>query len=88
MLHWIRPEPVAFAGANDVAAVPSGPSLLETPMRAFHARMLAHAATRRRAAAASARNDCRIDAIYWKASAPQALDKARALRQSGLCTLP
>jgi len=88
MLHWIRPETVAFAGAIDVAAVPGAPRLFETPLRAFHARMLAHAATRRRAAMTSAGNDCRIDAVYWKASAPQALEKARALRVAGLSVLP
>jgi hypothetical protein len=88
MLHWIRTEPVAFAGAIDIVAVPAAPRLLETPLRAFHARMLAHAATRRRAAAASLRGNCRIDAVYWKSCAPQALVKARALRESGLSRLP
>jgi hypothetical protein len=88
MLHWIRPESVAFAGAVDNVAIPGGQKLLETPQRASHARMLAHAATRRRAAVASAQNDCRVDAVYWKTSAPQALVKARALREAGLCTLP
>jgi hypothetical protein len=88
MLHWIRPETVAFAGAVDAAATPGGPRLFETPLRAAHARMMAHAATRRRAAATSARNDCRVDAVYWKASAPQALVKARALREAGLSLLP
>jgi hypothetical protein len=88
MLHWIRPETVAFAGAIDAVATPGSPRLLETPIRAFHARMLAHAATRRRAAVMSARNDCRVDAVYWKACAPQALTRARALREAGLSVLP
>jgi len=88
MLHWIRPETVAFAGAVDNAALPGGQRLFETPQRASHARMLAHAATRRRAAVASADNDCRIDAVYWKTCAPQALVKARALREAGLSVLP
>jgi hypothetical protein len=88
MLHWIRPETVAFAGAIDVAAVPGAPRLFETPLRACHARMLAHAAQRRRAAMTSAGNNCRIDAVYWKTCAPQALDKAKALRVAGLSTLP
>ncbi len=88
MLHWIRPETVAFAGAVDVAAVPGAPRLFETPLRAVHARMMAHAATRRRAAMTSARNECRVDAVYWKTCAPQALTKARALREAGLSVLP
>jgi hypothetical protein len=88
MLHWIRPASVAFAGAVDVAAVPGAPHLLQPTLRAFHARMLAHAASRRRAAFASACNDCRVDAVYWKACAPEALAKARALRTAGLSLLP
>ena len=88
MLHWIRPAPVAFAGAVDIDPLSGVPDLVKTPLRAFHARMLAYAATRRRAALASFRNDCRIDALYWKASAPQAIAKARALRRQGLATLP
>jgi hypothetical protein len=88
MLHWIRPEIVAFAGAIEGIATPGAPPLFETPLRALHARMLAHAATRRRAAVASRRNDCRVDAVYWKACAPQAVTKARALREAGLSVLP
>ncbi len=88
MLHWIRPETVAFAGANDGAATPGAPHLYETPLRASHARMLAHCASRRRAAQASVRNDCRIDAVYWKTCAPDALTKAKALREAGLSVLP
>jgi hypothetical protein len=37
---------------------------------------------------ASRRNDCRVDAVYWKACAPQAVTKARALREAGLSVLP
>jgi 2-methylisocitrate lyase-like PEP mutase family enzyme len=85
MLHWISPPDVAFCGA---AAAPHGPPVPDVPPRARHARMLAHAATRRRAAAASCRLEARVDALYWKASAPQALERARALRESGLCALP
>ncbi len=88
MLHWIRPDTVAFSGAVDVAAVPGAPRLYEIPQRARHARMLAHCATRRRAAVASALNNCRIDAVYWKVCAPQALMNAKALRQAGLAVLP
>jgi hypothetical protein len=87
MLHWIRPQVVAFAGATQ-AAVPSAPRVVETPLRASHARMLAHCATRRRAAMTSVRNNCRIDAVYWKACAPEALTRARALREAGLTVLP
>jgi hypothetical protein len=50
--------------------------------------MLAHAATRRRAAAASTRLEARVDALYWKSSAPHALERARALRELGLSILP
>jgi hypothetical protein len=84
MLHWVRPPAAAFNGA----AVPAGPFLKDDAPRALHARMLAHAATRRRAAAASARQDARVDAIYWKACAPQAVVKARAFRALGLSRLP
>jgi hypothetical protein len=88
MLHWIRPEPLAFAGARDGAAVPASPLSHDPPQRAVHARMLAYAASRRRAAAASLRNDCRIDALYWKSGAPNAVARARALRLGGLASLP
>jgi hypothetical protein len=50
--------------------------------------MLAHAATRRRAAMASLRDACRVDAVYWKACAPGAVAKARALREEGFSILP
>lgn len=56
--------------------------------RAAHARALAHAATRRKAAAASLRAECRIDALYWKSKVPRSLEDARALRVLGLAALP
>jgi hypothetical protein len=37
---------------------------------------------------ASLRDACRIDALYWKAGAPDAVAKARALRQAGWAELP
>ncbi len=83
MLHWTRPAPVAFSGA----APPADPPQAASP-RAQHARMLARAATGRRAAVASLRNQCRVDALYWKSWAPQALLRARALRALGLSSLP
>jgi hypothetical protein len=88
MLHWTPPSAVAFVGAADPAAIPGDPRLPQTTQRAVHARMLAHAATRRRAAMASLRDACRIDALYWKAGAPDAVAKARALRQAGWAGLP
>ena len=85
MLHWINPPVAALCGP---VAVPAGPPVRDDAPRARHARMLAYAATRRRAAAASMRLLARVDALYWKASAPHALERARALRAQGLPGLP
>jgi hypothetical protein len=52
--------------------------------RADHAKMLAHAAKRRRAAQPPSQNSG-----YWKSCAPAAVRKATAIRQaSGLARLP
>jgi hypothetical protein len=52
--------------------------------RADHAKMLAHAATRRRAAQRPSE-----DRAYWKACAPVAINRAIAIRRDvGLAKLP
>jgi hypothetical protein len=52
--------------------------------RADHAKMLAHAASRRRAAQGPAE-----DRAYWKACAPAAVTRATAIRRdAGLAKLP
>ena len=56
--------------------------------RAIHARMLSFAASRRRAAEASLRQDGRVEALYWKSCAPGFLDRAKAVRCRGLAVLP
>jgi hypothetical protein len=88
MLHWTPPASLAFVGAVDPVAVPGSPRVQDLSRRASHARMLSHAATRRRAAVASLSNACRVDALYWKACAPDAVAKARALREQGFSSLP
>ncbi len=88
MLHWIKPAAVAYAVPHDAVALPWGRAAVEPTPRALHARFLAHAATRRRAAADSASKSQRMDALYWKTCAPSALDKARGLRALGLPALP
>ena len=82
MLHWtparastVTPiaalTPSSMAGRGCVGAA-----------RSDHARMLAHAATRRRAA-------CGAEGDYWKACAPAAIAKAAAIRRgSGFARLP
>ena len=83
MLHWIPSPSVAFAGARRSGATLPGEPRADAPPRAQHALMLAYAAQRRRAAAGTS------DPWYWKAAAPVALDKARALRTGmGLAELP
>jgi hypothetical protein len=81
MLHWIPSPTVAFAGARASIAFPGEARSFSSP-RGRHALMLAYAAQRRRAASGQA------DSRYWKAAAPVALDKARALRAEGLPGLP
>ena len=82
MLHWtpgrtstVTPiaalVPTAMAGRGGVGAA-----------RSDHARMLAHAASRRRAAVGAERD-------YWKACAPAAVARAAAIRKgSGFARLP
>ena len=83
MLHWFPSPSVAFAGARASGAALPGEPRSFAPSRAQHALMLAYAAQRRRAAAGTS------DPRYWKAAAPVALDKARALRTaSGFPELP
>lgn len=83
MLHWSPPASVAFAGARTSGAAVPGEPRSFAPGRAQHALMLAYAAQRRRAASGP------TDARYWKAAAPVALDKARALRiADGFPALP
>jgi hypothetical protein len=74
MLHWFPAPSVAFAGARASGAALPGEPRSFAPQRAQHALMLAYAAQRRRAAAGPS------DPRYWKAAAPVALDKAKALR--------
>lgn len=83
MLHWIASSAIAFAGARrSTAALPGDPALPVPSVRGSHALMLAYAAQRRRAAAAT-------DGRYWKAAAPYAVDRAKLLRaRSDFATLP
>ena len=75
MLHWIAFPSLAFAGARTGcgAALPGDPALPVPSVRGSHALMLAYAAQRRRAAAAT-------ETRYWKAAAPYAVDRAKLLR--------
>ncbi len=83
MLHWFPSPSVAFAGARISGATLPGQPRAFASIRAQHALMLAYAAQRRRAAAGPS------DPRYWKAAAPVALDKARALRTAvGFPALP
>ena len=72
-------SPRTFAG-QPVKARPAYP--VQTTARSAHAHMLEVAAARRLRALERA-NACRgEDADYWKAVAPAALAKARALREA------
>ncbi len=77
-----------------LGGVPTGPRSrlidLEPAGREAHARMLGHAATRRRRAAeADAHGLDASDLTYWKACAPAAVRKASAIRRaSGFQPLP
>jgi len=83
MLHWIPPPASAFVGARAGGPVlPGDTDRCVQNLRAMHALMLAYAAQRRRAAAEPA------DSHYWKAAESHALEKARAIRTSGLPRLP
>jgi hypothetical protein len=76
----------AFSGQ----AVPSRPGHpVQATARSTHAHMLEVAAARRLRALERAHAHRTEDADYWKAVAPAALAKARALREArGLATLP
>lgn len=77
MMQWIRSAPVALFGARPAPVTPFAPVLAVQPCaRAAHAEMLANAAARRRRAQGE-------DAMYWRAVAPLALARARALRMDG-----
>lgn len=84
MLHWTPARSAAATVTPVGALLPTLPihSACRSPSRSDHARMLAHAATRRRAASGE-------DRAYWKACAPAAVAKAAAIRASaGFSRLP
>lgn len=62
------------------AALPGDAVIAEPSARASHARALAYAAQRRRAALASRDADSGVDTAYWKAGVPAALARAAAFR--------
>lgn len=62
------------------AALPGDAIVVEPSARASHARALAYAAQRRRAALASRDADNGVDTAYWKAGVPAAIARAVALR--------
>lgn len=62
------------------AALPGDAVVVEPSARASHARALAYAAQRRRAALASRDQDNGVDTAYWKAGVPAAIARASALR--------
>ena len=82
MLHWTPKAahslaPFNLSQVSPKSAIAPGPS-----MRGDHARMLAHAALRRRRATGE-------DGGYWKACAPAAVAKAAMIRgQRGFPPLP
>ena len=78
MLHW-TPARTAASSISPIGALlsrtePRRPCIGAS--RSDHARMLAHAAKRRRAAQGA-------DGDYWKACAPAAIAKAAAIRTAG-----
>ena len=88
MIHFkpsafFRGRPAVDGGYTPAAS----PTFAAEPFgRADHARMLAHAAKRRRAAANGMVGD---DIDYWKACAPAAIAKAVAIRaQTCFARLP
>jgi hypothetical protein len=83
MLHW-TPARSASQVTPIASLVRSGPPCGGGigASRADHARMLSHAATRRRAAVGE-------DRAYWKACAPAAVARAAAIRgEGGFARLP
>ena len=84
MLHW-TPARMGARSVTPIAALTATAQIACAPVglsRADHARMLGHAATRRRAARGEDRG-------YWIACAPAALAKAAAIRTaSGFARLP
>ena len=83
MMHWTPSRPAAAIAppAREPFDVASSPRTLFGLARADHARMLAHAAKRRRAASGD-------DGAYWKACAPAAVAKAAAIRTARFARLP
>jgi hypothetical protein len=75
MLHWTPGRAVAAKVTPIASMLRAGPPCGSRlgASRADHARMLAHAATRRRAAVGE-------DRAYWKACAPAAVARAAAIR--------
>jgi hypothetical protein len=83
MLHW-TPARSAAVVTPIGSLVPASPARTapRNVSRSDHARMLAHAATRRKAAVGE-------DRAYWKACAPAAVAKAASIRASaGFARLP
>jgi hypothetical protein len=79
MTFWTS---IAVAKATPLPITSVRPVPSRASMRGDHARMLAHAATRRRRATGEDRD-------YWKACAPSAVAKAAAIRgERGFPTLP
>ena len=76
MFQWIRTSPLAFTGQDRPApaVTPFAPVEPQPSRRAAHAQALAYAAARRRRGMEGA------DAAYWRAMAPLALARARAIR--------
>ncbi len=62
------------------AALPGDPVIVEPGLRASHARALAYAAGRRRAALEARDRENGVDTAYWRAGVPAALARAQALR--------
>jgi hypothetical protein len=84
MLHWTPARSAAALVTPIGSLLPASPARTapRNGSRSDHARMLAHAAKRRRAATGD-------DRAYWKACAPAAVAKAAAIRASaGFSRLP
>ena len=78
MFHFVGGFAPDLRSCDAHVALPGDIPTAEPRMRALHANTLAHAARRRRAAAAAGRN---ADGLYWRAGVPSALAKAASLRQ-------
>ena len=84
MLHWIPTRTTKSSPAPIGALLSPAATGLRTvgASRSDHARMLAHAASRRRSAAG-------MDRSYWLACAPAAVARAAAIRTgAGFAPLP